>query len=1136
MLLDRIDIDSHGPLARLGLGPFSQQLNVITAPAGSGKTALVRFLRDSLTGTTPAYDGLAKSSGRVVWAAADGLYHCRREPNGTAQGRRFVEFESRLGGQTSHWNRPSVVVDLPAAIVDGIVTDTTVTSLRRIVQSVLRSGLDQPAAGAAGTQIAALRAEIEHLRTLLHNNGYAGGNMPSEDQIRDRLAALTLELGAIDSRRQYARQTEAAAEQGRRDRQAISQAVEEVDRLRVQETELRKRLQTLDQALTRLEEQARQDENRIALTQLTRTRVHWLNQQIDRLRRVLGEVRNLGDDWFGGSLSTVERSQRAAQDHTVAPLGRDELEASDRGWLSTQRLNAPSPEPLASSELEARLDSICRLVDHLSGRLEAEQERWIGAEHPAAEVCGEATSESERALQRLRQETFEQFSGSTQPRLSEDPGWVEDSLRRRRIDALRRAEQRRRLDELTDFEQIHGRPQSAFELTLRTIGTSLQSVSRRLRVLRAQRHLGGTEPSAWAAEAWLEAPPTDAAPLPTAERAEALRRCEGELVTALQRLAQHRVTLLRRVAQAQQLPESLLQALVADASILPATVDEWLVASLSATPNQQSSHEGSTADGGHDREATRQQLEGQRRASAAELEQTIERMNQRLAEAEMLRTRLSPLRVQAPSDEEQTQRDRIEAEIHRLHRLLAARETPLLQRYRQCVRELHGLEAQETTASPLAELASSYLQRLSGGRLHSIAWQNMLDRSSGRHQLGVLLASQPETHCSDVDRFLGGLAVRLAAADELTRRGRPLPLIIETPARIDAFADFAVRNNGQSLHAGLSHHAPQARIEDLVATLAEAAERGRQVILLTEDQRLASAIIGAGGRSYALDGTRSTSRLPLQDVNRSFDIQWRETQGLDELADQDAAAISVEDVMDAAQQSPFDRSATETAATSGAAARAYAIPVSSRTGDHVLGKNSRFRFGRHSDASHSAGSTAGSDIAAEHDRDVVAFPAHRRTPASGRGGAEGSPFFLTAESPVEQSPSVDVLAAARLRRLGITVISQLLMASPQELAEKMQLVDINAATIRRWQNECRLVCGVPGLRGFDARVLVGCGMVHPREIEEISPAELVEQVETFLATPRGAQILRTGTSHEIARLTGWMAEARHLAQRRTVRP
>src|SRR5690606_15998800 len=112
----------------------------------------------------------------------------------------------------------------------------------------------------------------------------------------------------------------------------------------------------------------------------------------------------------------------------------------------------------------------------------------------------------------------------------------------------------------------------------------------------------------------------------------------GELVTALQRLAQHRVSLLRRVAQAQQLPESLLEALIADAATLPATVDQWLVASLSVTPNQSLLHDGSTTSAGHDREAARQQPENQRRGAAEELERTIKRMNEKLAEAEALRT------------------------------------------------------------------------------------------------------------------------------------------------------------------------------------------------------------------------------------------------------------------------------------------------------------------------------------------------------------------------------------------------------------------------------------------------------------------------------------------------------------------
>src|SRR5690606_7178618 len=103
----------------------------------------------------------------------------------------------------------------------------------------------------------------------------------------------------------------------------------------------------------------------------------------------------------------------------------------------------------------------------------------------------------------------------------------------------------------------------------------------------------------------------------------------------------------------------------------------------------------------------------------------------------------------------------------------------------------------------------------------------------------------------------------------------PLPLIIETPSRIELFADFPSRHSAQPRLAAGGCQAPQARIEDLVATLAEAAEHGRQVIMLTEDQRLASAISGAGARSFTLDGVSSVSRLPLQDINRSFDLSWQ---------------------------------------------------------------------------------------------------------------------------------------------------------------------------------------------------------------------------------------------------------------------
>ena len=100
MLLDRIDIDNHGPLTRVELGPFSEHLNVICTPEGSGKTAIARFVRDSLIRREYPLGMMSSSAGRVVWADRNGKIHCRREHDGTASGRRTIEFESR--GDVAH--------------------------------------------------------------------------------------------------------------------------------------------------------------------------------------------------------------------------------------------------------------------------------------------------------------------------------------------------------------------------------------------------------------------------------------------------------------------------------------------------------------------------------------------------------------------------------------------------------------------------------------------------------------------------------------------------------------------------------------------------------------------------------------------------------------------------------------------------------------------------------------------------------------------------------------------------------------------------------------------------------------------------------------------------------------------------
>ncbi|MDA8746437.1 hypothetical protein N9N28_17575, partial [Rubripirellula amarantea] len=164
MLLDRIDIDAHGPLDCVELGPFSEHLNTVCGPEGSGKTAIVRFIRDSLTDREYPLGMMSSSSGRIVWADRHGMVHCRREKDGTARGRRTIEIESRghqpLYADAMHETLGSSWIDslsgnhanslaarsiqLPESIVDGVITDTSVTSVSRVVSACIRSGLDSP--------------------------------------------------------------------------------------------------------------------------------------------------------------------------------------------------------------------------------------------------------------------------------------------------------------------------------------------------------------------------------------------------------------------------------------------------------------------------------------------------------------------------------------------------------------------------------------------------------------------------------------------------------------------------------------------------------------------------------------------------------------------------------------------------------------------------------------------------------------------------------------------------------------------------------------------------------------------------------------------------------------------------------
>lgn len=1108
MLLERVDIDSHGPLKGIGLGPFSHQLNVIQAPPGCGKTAWVRFLRDSLTGNTPSRRGLEASKGLAVWKAADGLYHCHREPDGSLPGRRWVTFQGRSMQLADHHHGPAnVVVDVPAPIVDGIVTDTTLTSVRRVVAALLAAGLEPITATEGASwphsrqaEIIELQAEIARLGDQLRRRGEADDRAAAQP-LRDRLAALTLELSALDARQEFTGRSDAAMRQRREDRQRLARVVEDVDRLRRRETELRQRIANLDESLTALEAQTRRDQLLTAILDIAESRARWLNRQIVAIRDLVGQVRDLSESSFTAD----------------------------------------------------RLETLRRDVDRMIGRLEADQQRWLEEDHAVEPVAGDLVSESDQALRRERRRAIGLDPAAVSTGFSgEDAAWVEDPVRRGQIDSLRRAERQRRLHEIADGDVAGEGTHGSLLSSLRSIGATLHAIAERLSGLRPRPLDDDLLADGRYSSLSHGLPPTPAdfdAPrslvlASVAKRTEAIRCCEAELMTVLTDLLHKRSALAKRVAKAERLPLSLLEAITSGAAALETvlsadeptssttdavtTVRDSSALELNWALRDQLAREdvATRAEARRQQESERQRLELQRRDAAAELKTAVDQMNRQLSEAERLAHRSRTAAAERAEPIDQQLRMRLETEIRQLQDRLAAPEiSPAERRYRDCWQRLRalqaGAEAPAPQASPLARAAGGYLERLSGGRLRQVSWQTVSDVAGQRRQLKITIDARGEEQLTDADRFLVTVAVRLAAADELARRGRPLPLVIETPAIVSApdnvYADLGGPNPSLS-----PAPADGLLARNLVAVLAEVAARGRQIILLTQDRAVAEAVVRFGGQGFGLDGKSHVGLPHVELANREFDIDWRQTFISDEGTEAFAGdrPRSVAD-FETVSRSDFDLPAPQTA-----------VPGSGLNGGVVAAAAAEWSHRADAvDVSSTSKRASHGESAdwAEPQQAVVPFPIGRRQGKSGPGGAPRNPFFLTGDSPIEAAPSIDSNAAARLRAIGIVVVSQLLEASPQQLAERVRISQVTAAVIRRWQHECRLVCGVRGLRGFDARLLVGCGITHPREVANLEPAVLVEKVEAFLATDRGASVLRSGTKQEIARLTQWIGQAKRSA-------
>jgi len=67
-----------------------------------------------------------------------------------------------------------------------------------------------------------------------------------------------------------------------------------------------------------------------------------------------------------------------------------------------------------------------------------------------------------------------------------------------------------------------------------------------------------------------------------------------------------------------------------------------------------------------------------------------------------------------------------------------------------------------------------------------------------------------------------------------------------------------------------------------------------------------------------------------------------------------------------------------------------------------------------------------------------------------------------------------------------------------------------------------MMCQVAGLREYDARILVACGITDPIQLRQLKPSEVRSMIERFATGEEGRETLLSGTEFELSRITNWV--------------
>lgn len=146
--------------------------------------------------------------------------------------------------------------------------------------------------------------------------------------------------------------------------------------------------------------------------------------------------------------------------------------------------------------------------------------------------------------------------------------------------------------------------------------------------------------------------------------------------------------------------------------------------------------------------------------------------------------------------------------------------------------------------------------------------------------------------------------------------------------------------------------------------------------------------------------------------------------------------------------------------------------------------------------------------------------------ATTRPGVETAlKFYLDRTQPVEKAPSIGPRTASQLERIGVKTVGSLLDQPAETIAAKLNQKHVDATTILGWQQQAKLVCEVPKLRGHDAQLLVACSIGTGRDLAAANAADLHRAVDAFAKTTSGQRILRDSVPPDLQEVLAWISAA-----------